>query len=297
MKTKTILPVIAAVLLCACGEGVVKIEPSLYEPKIAVEGFLYPGQPVSDIYITRNFPVDADLTSLNPLLPEAQVSLTDIESGNSFPLSFNPLDLSFHYSGNDLTIQATYSYRLDVQATIEGKEISAHATTTVPQTGLDILGINHEILRYRQKDVAENIIDFLIDFERSPGTTDYIAAVTALEADTSNFIYDNPFEEVDAEDVLDDLANWRFDSEWIQDTPATAGQSTFQLFWFDFWFYSDYQIVLFAADKNYADFLRTYDDVFEDDGNLHAPVFNIEGDGIGIFGSAVTDTVFVRVTQ
>ena len=296
MKMTYILTLFAA-LLCACGEGVVKIEPEQYEPKIAIEGFLYPGQPVSDIYIWRNFPVDADLTTLNPVLPDAQATITDLQTDNIYPLSFNPFDGTFFYNGLDLEIQAAQSYRLDVSATVNNQQLQAHATTTVPQTGLHIVDINYDSLRYRQKDSADNIVDFLIDFQRSPGTTNYIAAVTALEADTGNFIYDNPFEDVDAEDVRDDLENWRFDSEWIQDTPATAGRSTLQLFWFDFWFYSDYQIVLFAADQNYADFLRTYDDVFEDDGNLHAPVFNIEGDGIGIFGSAITDTVFVRVTR
>ena len=29
----------------------------------------------------------------------------------------------------------------------------------------------------------------------------------------------------------------------------------------------------------------------EEDGNFHEPVFSIEGDGIGYFGSAVPDTV------
>ena len=38
-------------------------------------------------------------------------------------------------------------------------------------------------------------------------------------------------------------------------------------------------------------------EVQEIDGNFHEPVFHIDGDGIGVFGSAVTDTVYFSVTQ
>ena len=42
---------------------------------------------------------------------------------------------------------------------------------------------------------------------------------------------------------------------------------------------------------------KSIDEVQEEDGNFHAPVFSIEGDGIGYFGSAIPDTVYLEVTR
>jgi len=67
--------------------------------------------------------------------------------------------------------------------------------------------------------------------------------------------------------------------------------------WQDFRFYDDYEIIMYAADKNYKDFHITYRNVMELDGNFHEPKFNIEGDGIGVFGSIIADTVRCRVIQ
>lgn len=41
----------------------------------------------------------------------------------------------------------------------------------------------------------------------------------------------------------------------------------------------------------------TFDEVQEDDGNFHEPLFDIEGDGIGVFGSVVADSIKVEVLQ
>jgi hypothetical protein len=55
--------------------------------------------------------------------------------------------------------------------------------------------------------------------------------------------------------------------------------------------------VVYAFDKNYKDFLITHDQVQEIDGNFHEPEFHFEGDGIGVFGSAIADTVQITVLR
>ena len=70
-----------------------------------------------------------------------------------------------------------------------------------------------------------------------------------------------------------------------------------KIFWFDLWFYGSYEVIVYAADKNFIDFLRTFDEVQADDGNFNEPAFNIEGDGIGVFGSAIADTVRIVVLR
>jgi hypothetical protein len=69
------------------------------------------------------------------------------------------------------------------------------------------------------------------------------------------------------------------------------------VFWWDLWFYGEHRVVIYAAYANYARFIQTFDEVQEEDGNFHEPVFSFEGDGIGYFGSAIANTVGLTITR
>ena len=291
----TAILLLTALMILGCGEGIVEVDDSQYQPKIAIEGFLFPHQPVERIYITRNFRVDQNLRQTGILLPNADVTLTDLQSGEVYPLTFDQDEYFFRYTGSDLLIEYGHSYRLDVQATIEGSALQAGAVTTVPEAPLAITGVNYESLSYYQRDGDGNVLNFDVEFERVNGIDVYLATLIARDAAVETFIYDNSFEEYDEADVRDDLDDLRYEWDWIQNTPPGPGKSDIPIFWYHLWFYGDYEIVIYAPDRNYQDFLRTYDEVQEIDGNFHEPVFHIEGDGIGVFGSAVSDTVHVRV--
>lgn len=295
-----ILGVIGAVLI-SCGEGKVVVTNESYEPRIAVEGYLIAGQKVDKIRIARNFRLDDNLRTLGLLLPNAQVTITEMQTGRTFPLRFhssNDFDSNyFLYDGDDLIIEPGKSYRLDVTATIEGKELSASSTTTVPSPGFQILEVNFDNLQYRQRDNNDNVLSFALTIARSPGTTFYAKTITALGASPSNFVYDNPFFKRTPEEVASDINDFNYQLGWIQDTPNTPGQSQLDVFWFELWFYTDYEVVVYAGDKNYKDFFLTYNDVQEEDGNFHEAKFNFEGDGVGVFGSMIADTVRILVTQ
>jgi hypothetical protein len=297
MYLRLFLLLLIALIVLSCGEGKVSVDPEQYEPKIAIEGYLFPHKQVTRFYIWRNFRVDANLTRMNLALPNADVTITDLQSGDSYPLTYLADSAYFKYPGSDLMIDYGKSYRLNVAATIEGKELRASSTTTVPDAGLEIVSLDHDTLRYYQRDANGNIMNFNIGFERSPGTNFYLATILALDAGVNTFVYDNPFTEQTPEDVAADLDDFRYSYGWIQDTPTTPGRSSMEIFWFNLWFYSRYEVILYAADKNYQDFLKTYNDVQEIDGNFHEPVFHIEGDGIGVFGSAVIDTVYLNVVE
>ncbi|MCB0297977.1 MAG: DUF4249 family protein, partial [Calditrichaeota bacterium] len=129
----TAILLLTALMILGCGEGIVEVDDSQYQPKIAIEGFLFPHQPVERIYITRNFRVDQNLRQTGILLPNADVTLTDLQSGEVYPLTFDQDEYFFRYTGSDLLIEYGHSYRLDVQATIEGSALQAGAVTTVPE--------------------------------------------------------------------------------------------------------------------------------------------------------------------
>ena len=289
-------------LLAACGKGQVQVTNNSYEPRIVIEGVVLPGHPVGDIRIGRNFRVDENLR-LAPsiVLSDADVVLVDEQDGRRFSLTFrdaqrsgdNYLDGRYEYPGDDLTIEHGNSYTLEVRATLEGEQLFARATTTVPAAGFRIAAAPPSESTYRQRDAHGDLINLELTIERSPGTTFYLMTATPLRAETDNFIYDNPF--TDEKPGSLDLGDFNYNWEWIQNTPATAGRSTMGLFWWNLWFYGRHRIVVYAVDKNWSNFLQTFDEVQEEDGNFHEPLFKVEGDGIGYFGSAIADTVFIEV--
>ena len=286
-------------LVLGCGKPGVTVSNDSFEPRIVLEGLLMPGHPIRAIRITRNWRLDQDLNDYPLTLTEATVDLVDEADGSRFPLTyhpnFHPVNADFQYDGNDLTIEFGGTYTLEVSAELEGQTLFARATTTVPEAGFRILGLSHERLAYRPKGPDGEVVDVKLQIERSPGVPLYLMTVTALDASDMTFVWDNPFVDENPDEFF--YPDFDFEWEWLQNPPLTPGISTFDVFWWDLWFYSEYEIVVFAADANYARFIQTFDEVQEEDGNFHAPVFSIEGDGIGYFGSAIPDTVYLEVTR
>jgi hypothetical protein len=290
-------------MIYACGKATIEPQNESYEPKIVIEGFLVANQVVDRVFITKNFTVDSDLNRYN-LIPDpdhTEVFITDLSSGNIYELSFHVdendkiTEAYWRYEGTDFRIQSGNTYEIRVSARINGENLTAHAQTTVPSIGFAIGSINHSELKYRAKDEKGDLMNFAVSYARSPGTNFYVAAIQAKNPEISSYIYDNPYGEVKPEDVeiVDDAFNYEVDHH----TQTSAGDSKMILGWQDFRFYDDYDIILYAADKNYKDFFITYRNVMELDGNFHEAKFNIKGDGIGVFGSMIADTVRCRVIQ
>jgi len=297
---------IAALFFClSCGDPQVKVTNTSYEPRIVIAGLLMPDHPVNEIHIARNFRLDQDLRSMPLLLPDAVAVIIDEATGERFPLTFSPVDSGpfpdfdtsyFAYQGNgDLTIRHGARYTLEVSAEVEGQELFARATTTVPEPGFRIADLSHDRFHYRERGPDDEVIAPHLTIQRSSGTDFYLLTAVPLTPSADSFIYDNPFTDEDAADL--DLNDFNDQFEWIQNTPPEPGQSSMQIFWRDVWFYGRHEITVYAADANYASFLQTFDEVQEEDGNFHEPVFSIEGDGIGYFGSAIPDTVYVEILR
>lgn len=289
------------IALYGCGEGEFAVSNTSYEPRMVIEGLLMPGERVDNIRITRNFRADAQIQP-NALIPtDIRATLTDEQSGQAYALSMRDAalveDRLFYYEGDDLEIEHGQSYTLEVRAAVEGKALMARATTTVPERGFRIAGLNREQMPYRPLDDSGEPINFAVEIDRSPSSRFYLMTVRPVVATSANFVYDNPFTEQKANEVEEDIDDFNFDWDWIQNTPRGAGKSTIEVFWFFLWFYGDYEVVVYAADSNYASFIQTHDEVQEADGNFHEPTFAIEGDGIGYFGSALVDSVNVRVLR
>ena len=299
---KIMAPALAGLLILSCGKTSVTIDEHTYEPKIAINGLLYPGQPVSKIKITRNFPIGQTIEKDKIALAGADVWITALPQEKLYKLSFNIDSGYFEYLNDDLIIDYERSYRLDVQATIDDQHLSATSVTTVPGRGLEILP-NLSVygdLYYRQPDPASGrLITPVVAYNQSPKSAFYLLSISALTANFDNFIYENPLKQ-DLREMVDNgarIESFQYRARWTRPREMKDCACSIEVNWFAIWFYSRYRLVLYAADDNFYHYYMTHRNVMDMDGNLHEPVFDIEGDGIGVFGSAVTDTVYLNILK
>ena len=126
--------------LISCGEGTVSIDQNNYEPKIVIDGYLYPDQQVDRIKILRNLPIGTNISKSGLVISDAIVVITDLNvtPNESHTLSFNADSLYYYYDGNNLNIQYGGIYRIDVQAIIDGNALEASSITKTPLAGFTI---------------------------------------------------------------------------------------------------------------------------------------------------------------
>ena len=295
----------AALFTFSCGKPTV-VAPAVHEnPQIVIGGYLFPDGDVR-ILITRSFPLDPTLRidKFGLVIEDATVTLTDIAAQAGYPLTYNPATLQYEFAGaSPPVIGHGLTYRLDVAATLDGEGLTAHTTTTVPQAGFGVDGDASHLspMRYRERDEDDEVKQFEIAFTRSPGVDFYLISLSALDASRETFVYDNPFVDHDSSDVdffLDDLISAY---EWSQSLPGDPRQepvlSSQVIQWRQLLFYGRYRAIVYAADRNFKEFFLTHSTLQEIDGNFHEPIFHIEGDGVGVFGSAIADTVFFEVLE
>ena len=124
-------------------------------------------------------------------------------------------------------------------------------------------------------------------------------SIVALDASLETFIEDNPFEleKEDLEDETDLFEQLKYESDWTQSSFESSDISWHEIFWFDTWFYGRYRAIMYAGDQNFKYYFTTHEDVQDIDGNLYEPKFNIDGDGIGVFGSFIADTVYFEIIR
>lgn len=286
---------IAALVFAACA-GKVSITESTYQPQIVIQATLVPGA-VPQVRLSQNYALNVNIIELAEVpLTDARATITD-ETGSAYPLVYDPT--SETYISADLAIEPGKTYTLDVAATVAGQALRASSTTQVPAAGFRILAEQSrlESMPYRQRDDQGNVVNFEIAFERSPSTGFYLVSIVAVDPDTSNYIYDNPYNDNSPQDVLDDFDEYKYNYYYIQDRPLSPGISTTEILSLYTYFYGRYRIVVYAADSNLRGFTTTHEVLQGVDGNFHEGAFYIDGDGIGVFGSALVDTTYIEVLR
>jgi hypothetical protein len=286
------------IFLFGCGEGHVNITDSSYFPMIVINAYIYGGQKVRDIKITRNIPLTQNIDTAQIVLSNATVKIIDQSNNYEYFLTYNPIKFSYEYDGNDFIIDYGKSYKIDVKAQIDGKDLHASSITNVPLNGLKADYHDLGVIQYREKDSSGFIKKINIPFKPSEKSTATILSIVSLDASTSSFIYNNYYyAETDTQKIENAL--YRYEQNYTYQMGIAPGTQdyTITVDWFTIWFYGRYRVIIYAADKNFYDYFITAQNVMELDGNFHEPNMHIVGDGVGVFGSAVSDTVFFTIRQ
>ena len=270
--------------LVSCGDPNIDISSVAYEPKIVVQGYLYPGEPVHSIRITRNFPLNQALDTASFIIADASVKI------NGVPLQFD--FATFSYYTNAITVAKGQTYNLEVSAVVAGKALHTTATTTVPTEGFKIL------TKYLG-DTLHYGDDIFLKFLPTATTSIYAFSIRPDSASVNNFIYDNEFQaDIKPEDVQKNLNEYRFQLSFIMNLlPSAVDTVSHPIQDFDTWFYSSYKVIVYAGDQNFRDFILTAPNVKEFDGNFHEPKLILKGDGIGVFASAIRDTAYFTIRR
>lgn len=300
MKHMSFIFLPLTLLLLACGQGVVQVDQSNYEPKIVVEGYLFPGHRVKDVRISRNFPLNTRISRDQLPLREAVVRLTDESADSTYTLVFDSAAQAFYVPDSAFKIKYDQNYSLNVQAAIEGQTLQAASRVHTPAAGFHMDKQNStSAMPYLQINQGQ-LQKPQIHYSRSPQTDFYAFSIVALNGDLDHFIYPpvNPFifPSWTEKDIKENMDSFIHRQTIVLNAPLNGGSADKELEWFNFMFYGKYRIIGYAADKNFKDYYLTYQRVVEMDGNLHEPVFHISGDGIGVFASAITDTMYLEIT-
>jgi len=286
-SVKIIIVIFVFFMIASCGDPQVDITAVVYQPKIVVQGYVYPNEEIKHVKLTRNFPLE---TTIN------QEDLILTPSKNSVTINVNGIGLQFHtvtqsYFTNAITANFGETYTLTVSAVIDGEQLQTTSSTTVPLEGFSLLSTDLGTIEYRTP------ISF--QFNSSPGTDFYAFSINPDLASVENFIYDNPFfPNLEPSDVEDDLNSFRFQFDVLINVDSTPGTTReYVLTGFDTWFYSTYKVIVYAGDKNFKDYVLTASNVQQFDGNFIDPRMYFAGDGIGVFGSAIRDTVTFNLVR
>lgn len=118
-------------------------------------------------------------------------------------------------------------------------------------------------------------------------------------AQVNNFIYNNPyFTNISGTEVRDNIYDYMNQYDILTDLYSdTKNEYSYKVENFKLWFYGRYTITAYTGDKNFKDFVLSASNVKEIDGNFHEPVVDLEGDGIGVFASAIKNSIRFRLVE
>ena len=230
---------------------------------IVVRGYLYSGEPVTDIQLTTTLPLGSEDT-LAPPINNAHVSLS--KNDRTYELIPSPGDSGYyHYAGDDLSVETGDIFDLFVE--YGGETITGETTVPAPPEDVSL-----------SSDVLTISTGFDYPFSGKSDSTRWIE-VTWKEDALSLFyitidnVEDNP-EAIETNGQFTPPGIKRFIS-------APTNRNDYRIQRFSITHYGLHRVRVYRVNQEYADL---YDTRQQDSRDLNEPLTNIVN-GLGIFSA------------
>ncbi|RNC83649.1 MAG: DUF4249 family protein [Balneola sp.] len=271
MKSRALL-IAAMITLTSCSDGTVNLSVT---EEVVVEGFIYSGNPVNSIHISRLIPFiseeeeDFSINDANVLIEWNDTSYLLSPDGNESG--------AYLYEGNDLQIIDGNTYVLSFE--YFGERIVSSTTVPEKPQGLSVSDPRIEIEQINElQDLFERTeIPNIEIYWDNPEGNYYFARVENIESDP---------EEIVTIDFGDNERNLSFEIE-------PTNLDVFNVIPFTLTHYGRYQVVLYHVNQEYVDLYESGD---QDSRNLSEPPSNVEN-GLGIFTSFSSDTLIFSIEK
>jgi hypothetical protein len=261
-------------VLAGCGDDDTILP---YMETLIVEGYLYTGEPVTNIKLSKLIPLTGDVDE-DYSVNDAVVEIS--REGISYSLILSPGDSgNYHYPGDDLIIEAGQTYNLRIEY---NDEVITSETTVPDQPDSMVLSLDevkiepiYDFQDMREREIEENILEW-----ENSDVSYYYVVIENVE--------DDP-DPVDVNGIFDDSPRrmpFRMITRPTQDNfYVIRGMSLEQ--------YGTHKVTLYKVNKEYADL---YETSTQDSRYLNEPLNNINN-GLGIFTSFNSDSLYFEVVK
>lgn len=247
--------------------------------KLVVEAFLYAGEKVENIRLTKTLSLGSEDT-LAPPVSNAQVVL--YKNGVAYTLSPNPHSSGYYmYNGSDLSIEPGSSFSIEVN--YQGNKITG--STVVPQKPQNV-SISSSTLKVTQPSASsgggwggnpfQDTNSIYIKWD-NPDSSLYYVVIENLETSPT---YINSF------GGGPDMAGRRM-------TFPPSPTKEFVISRRNLTYYGKHKAIVYKVNQEYADL---YESRNQDSRNLNEPLTNIKN-GLGVFSAFSSQEVYFEVVS
>ncbi len=265
--------------LLIIAQGCTDSSPLISDEDLAVIwGFVYAGEPITDIKITGTMPLDAD--SLSSYLPINNADVTVVVNETRYECDLTPGDSGYYqYLNSDLSIKTGDAIRIEIDW--QGQSIRGESTVPLPPASLALNSNVMEIPDFNDRDSfiawrqSENR-EIIVNWEQESEDDWFYVVLKNIEQNPIPIEMNSRFNERRRQIIFPPIQNtsYRIRLPLIE-------------------FLGLHEIRVYRVNREYVDL---YESREQDSRDLNEPLTNIEG-GLGVFSAFNSTSVKMQVVQ
>ena len=273
-RSGTFVIAVSALLGVACSDNPVS---TTSEDLLVVQAFLYAGQPVQDVQLTRALPLGS-LDTIAPPVSDATVEL--VRRGVRYAPVPSDSAGYYHYAGTDLIVTVGDTFRLEIAS--DADLITAETVVPPPPIAVSISAPTLEVPVFGQ----------------GPGRGGFDPTASSLEVAWSNAEQQLHYVVVEtrgdtslSEPIFPEGGRRRVRRFRFVSLPTVDNIHAINLGSLEF--LGEHVAAVYRINEEYA---QLYDNRVQDSRDLNEPPTNIVG-GLGVFSAFTSDSVFFDVVR